>query len=524
MADSSESPAKIAKPSAEGERQLAAWLIEQKWRIVDDVALLHPRVPHATATLKPIVWRATQVDVFDLYLPPELWDLLSVICNRNLARRDPRDTRYRTTTPEELRKWYGLQIGLENTWGNCSTDLKEHFAHVKALLHSSGLGYDRFRMISNCICPTVDELVRICQMLQDTFQGQVQHAEIVAIDESVIAYQSSDVVKNRADQCGTPIPIVYMPRKPHPNGLLCYLGCTFVQDPNSDRFLPFIVSFAPHLRPSDYSPELAAKRIIDTWTLAPPHWVVDAAFGSSDLVRYAGDRGGRVTASVSEKMEGLLWKALSFNVPPGCWRAAVRGDGVIASVHCGEADGGRRNFQRVLSSNWTFNSGTSASVVSGSDTETEEESEDDQQRIPQYSRESLANQKLPQLKEICRRWGIRSGKKKAETVDNIMKRVEIVHKYLSEVEKLCRILYSDWQIGAGPVHLSYKASFSWVDRADRKWNSVEEHHQRRDWKVKYLLFVMRFAVLNAMVHSKQNHGEKWKPFRMALAQQLDQTH
>jgi len=31
------------------------------------------------------------------------------------------------------------------------------------------------------------------------------------------------MVKKKAEETGTPIPVVFMPRKPHPNGLLNYM-------------------------------------------------------------------------------------------------------------------------------------------------------------------------------------------------------------------------------------------------------------------------------------------------------------
>lgn len=156
MSDSSEAAPKIPKQSTEDGHQLAAWLIEEKWQLVHDGASPHP-LPSGAAILKPIPRSASQLDVFNTYLPPALWDTLSVVANRNLARRNPSDTWYRTTTPVEMRRWYSIQIGLENTWGNSSTNLREHFAEVKCMLHSTGMGYDRFCVLSICCCPTASE-------------------------------------------------------------------------------------------------------------------------------------------------------------------------------------------------------------------------------------------------------------------------------------------------------------------------------------------------------------------------------
>jgi len=49
-------------------------------------------------------------------------------------------------------------------------------------------------------------------------------------DEQLVGYQPSPQVKKRAEQQGYPIPVVYIPRKPNPNGLLMYLvGVIFLE-------------------------------------------------------------------------------------------------------------------------------------------------------------------------------------------------------------------------------------------------------------------------------------------------------
>lgn len=48
---------------------------------------------------------------------------------------------------------------------------------------------------------------------------------MAVFDEQVVGYQPSAKTKNKAEQAGHPIPVVYIPRKPHPNGLLFYVVC-----------------------------------------------------------------------------------------------------------------------------------------------------------------------------------------------------------------------------------------------------------------------------------------------------------
>jgi hypothetical protein len=49
------------------------------------------------------------------------------------------------------------------------------------------------------------------------------------------------------------VPHVYIPHKPHPNGLLAYLSCNWIQDETKGKRKPFFVDISPHILPSDQS-------------------------------------------------------------------------------------------------------------------------------------------------------------------------------------------------------------------------------------------------------------------------------
>jgi hypothetical protein len=42
-------------------------------------------------------------------------------------------------------------------------------------------------------------------------------------DEGLFPYQPAKETKAKAEALGEPIPTMYIPRKPHPNGLLVYM-------------------------------------------------------------------------------------------------------------------------------------------------------------------------------------------------------------------------------------------------------------------------------------------------------------
>lgn len=47
--------------------------------------------------------------------------------------------------------------------------------------------------------------------------------EVITFDEQVVGYQPAPETKKKAEAMGYPIPVVFIPRKPHPNGLLFYI-------------------------------------------------------------------------------------------------------------------------------------------------------------------------------------------------------------------------------------------------------------------------------------------------------------
>jgi len=90
----------------------------------------------------------------------------------------------------------------------------------------------------------------------------VSSIEILTFDEFVLTYQPSHQVKEEATKRGEPIPVVFIKRKPHPNGLLLHLGSTYVEHPvRRDSRLPFLVEMLPHLTVGDSNPSNAIQKM-----------------------------------------------------------------------------------------------------------------------------------------------------------------------------------------------------------------------------------------------------------------------
>jgi len=336
---------------------------------------------------------------------------------------------------------------------------------------------------------------------------------VVTIDEPLIGYEPSKADKGRMEQAGTPVPVVYIQRKPHPNGLECFVAGTCAIDSGTRKSVPYVCALVPQLEISNYTNTEVVEKIVREWpaALGHPQYVVDAGFGHESLAATVASNGGQMTVSMSSHRLGVLWRALSCSLPSGTWRAAVNTKSrLVASVHCNTDGGGQRTYQHVLSTNWTLQASPhrpepdapvamevaeAAAALSGDAI------------IPQYTRETLDGFTLETLKDICKAHNIRPvANRKSDYIDSILERVAVVHRQFSEVEKTCLLLRTHWIRGNGPLHDFYGEHFNLVDLDDRAWNAVEEHHHYRGWKCKYLRFLLRFAVYNAVVHLQQNRG------------------
>jgi len=79
-------------------------------------------------------------------------------------------------------------------------------------------------------------------------------------------YQPSATVKEAMDLSGEPIPVTFIERKPHPNGLLAYLLSSYVVHPrDSSKKLPFIVDYLPYLQVDDINDGNVLQHIMNRY-------------------------------------------------------------------------------------------------------------------------------------------------------------------------------------------------------------------------------------------------------------------
>lgn len=286
---------------------------------------------------------------------------------------------------------------------------------------------------------------------------------------------------------------------------------------DSTQTLPYVLDLIPHLQVGDSGPLDNLRLAMSRWgNLSKPHMVADAAFGSFDILKEISEWGGMGTFSCSSGNTPWLWEMLSTNLPPHSWRAAINVElGVVASIHTATDDKGKKTHQQLLSTGWdtTLKLPSIEEGVVGTGQPTQ---------MPRFSKEALTKMTVEDLKKICKTYNIRQGKKKEDFVNKIAKRSATFHEHAQLIDILLQSIKMDYLTDPAPLHDFYKEHFNLVDLADRRWYSVEEHHQHHKWQSKVILSMLRTAVMNSWVFATKLEYHVWLSWREQLFQQLMQ--
>jgi len=115
-------------------------------------------------------------------------------------------------------------------------------------------------------------------------------------------------------------------------------------------------------------------------------------------------------------------------------------------------------------------------------------------------------------------------KKKADYVDKILRRIEIVHQDQTLLQKVQQYVESCYLQDPAPLHKFYREWFNLVDLTDRYWYDVQEAHQNTRWKSKMLFGIMRMFVINSWTLSVFDTYTPWLDFQNHLAKELIETY
>jgi hypothetical protein len=211
----------------------------------------------------------------------------------------------------------------------------------------------RFFVINGKMKPNI---IKLCNIVRARWRQAWRPGNTFVVDESVYEFFGSCPCH------------VFIPRKPHPNGILSYglSGYTAVLK------LPMLLDIEPWVPLNKYSARDSATHLVDRLIAAfpdlQPHIVMDSLFGSFvDIHRYY-SKGVTVTMSMTETPYKWLWDLLVWQCPLNAGRAAllpIEESDVhyIASAYHVESESGKINDIRTITSAFAFQEAERAEVV-----------------------------------------------------------------------------------------------------------------------------------------------------------------
>lgn len=285
---------------------------------------------------------------------------------------------------------------------------------------------------------------------------------------------------------------------------------------------------------------------------------------------------------MSSTVAPVLWDILSHNLPQFHWKAMVNPAGVIASCHHLEEEKSKKKVKQYLISNvgtpvsWSKESvnpqqatasislthvttttetvlrrvdtistiGISSTTSQPYTTSTIDVGEIIEATIdkattechtiftqtalemPIYTEEALVKMKNTELTLICNKYNIKVGGKrnKVDYVKAIYSRSKLVIAGSYDLPRLQRLLETAYLDDPAPLHLMYRAFFNFIDKADRRWNSMEDHHGVNDWRIKYAKIILRFATINAWALKNSRHPILWRKWRKDIVVEILKHH
>lgn len=124
-----------------------------------------------------------------------------------------------------------------------------------------------------------------------------------------------------------------------------------------------------------------------------PCIVLDATFGSINLLKQINQLADTAVMSVANNICTDLWQVLSQNTTTGTWRFAIHNEGFIASSHTIIGDKNKRTYQHL------FTNACTGTIINSSSL-TNNVSIVSQSTMPIFTYEELKPAKLPKLLQI----------------------------------------------------------------------------------------------------------------------------
>jgi len=482
--------------------------IKEDWNAIEPNTI-ESRIRKTCTSLNHLLIRRTWElsNFLTAVMSPEVLMMIEDIVNRNLCdKRTMHDSSYNKFHVDlrlgELLIFFGAVVYLENNHSKLRPSISENYRKLKKLRGKDVMCQKRFTAIITCLCPNENEFRELVDLLNNQFNKLVCPGTKTAFDETVYAYHVSKEIKQRAEQDQDPIPVVFIPRKPHPNGLMSYKLSTILPGGK-----PYTLVLIPHYSIPQISPTCALNEAITQFKKFHPnnvlHVIADSAFGSFPQLQKMEEDGVFGTFSMVSTEKSWLWKLLKRSTYSNNWNAAMSGS-CIASVFNSKdlSDDKGDGFHHLYTNAFKAEKNLIEITVNG---ESQFNSSQEETDLPVFTREFLESKTKEALVKICNEQRIKKGKlTKPQLINQIMdicnptdEKARLVKETRSKLENT--------NIDETPIHhVHYRECFGFVDRQNKSYYKAPFTYAVRNWRSKMVLAIMNdsfynvFALMNAM--------------------------
>lgn len=502
-------------------------LILEDWKLVSNKTLILRTPPSKIGSPNyQVVGRNLSVsDFFSLFFTDEFWKLwkgvvdnqfiLSLSTNKITGKREKY---YKPVSIHQLKLFYGMYLDLETNFSSKNDSIEKQF-QIMRKTKKLPIGENRFFAILSCSQPTTLQFEELEKLYSAIFSRNWDAGPVVSHDETVFAYQPAKRTKKVAEDALDPIPLVYIPRKPHPNGLLSYMTC----GKSGQTGLVYVLKIQSFFKHPQLSARESLRNAIESWQHSTtPHFICDAAFGHEEIFKL--QKPFFATFSMSINILSTVWNVLKFGLQLNHWRALTR-NGVIASVFAATNDDETSfRYHHLLTNSFAIQQPSEPSQ-STQESQLQSEPHEQQLDVPvrEYTLEFLQKFKKTELQDLCKKNEMKIVGNKEDLISRLLKKLGMdpsrdqrLQQTLSQFEK------SQWSTNDAH-HQLYKANFNLVDRLNRQWYTFDFGYRVKNWRAKLFLSIVKVSLINSWVLANEQKTVEYLDYREQISVNLLQT-
>lgn len=166
-------------------------------------------------------WNSETNSLFFSIFNNNIWELIKEGTNEMLQKKFSKVTKaskkhFKNATTDEIKHWY-------LTFTLCELKKKPSLTESFNFLRKNGLtplSKHRFFAIQGCVSLNDSKIRELCDLLGESFKNHWNSGKKIVLDETIFSYEPKKEARLKAAENMDPIPVIYIPRKPHSTGLL----------------------------------------------------------------------------------------------------------------------------------------------------------------------------------------------------------------------------------------------------------------------------------------------------------------